>query len=159
MKSTTSGLARNPVSIAGAALVTISAVLFLFVDLIETLGIHTNPYIGMVFFLVMPGMFLFGLVLIPFGMYRENRARHAGYVRPPGWPVLNLNDPRQLRITGIVAALTVVNVVIIALAGFQGVHYMDSTQFCGQVCHEVMQPEFTSHLAGPHARVGCVQCH
>ena len=107
----------------------------------------------MVFFLVMPGIFLFGLVLIPIGMYREHRARLAGYVRAPGWPVLNLNDPRQLRITAIVAVLTVVNVLIIALAGFQGVHYMDSVQFCGQVCHEVMQPEFASYQAGPHARV------
>ena len=159
MKSTIPGLARNPISIAGAVLVTISALLFLFVYLIETLGIHTNPYIGLVFFLVMPGIFLFGLVLIPIGMYRENRARHAGYVRPPGWPVLNLNDPRQLRIAGIVSVLTIVNVLIIAIAGFEGVHYMDSVQFCGQVCHEVMQPEFASYQAGPHARVGCVQCH
>ena len=159
MKSTIPSLARNPVALAGAALVTVSALLFLFVYLLESLGIHTNPYIGMVFFLVMPGIFIFGLVLIPIGMYREHRARLAGYVRAPGWPVLNLNDPRQLRITTIVGGLTVVNVLIIALAGFQGVHYMDSVQFCGQVCHEVMQPEFASYQAGPHARVGCVQCH
>ena len=36
---------------------------------------------------------------------------------------------------------------------------MDSVNFCGQVCHEVMQPEFTSYRAGPHARVKCVECH
>jgi hypothetical protein len=159
MKSTIPSLARNPIALVGAALVTVSALLFLFVYLLETLGIHTNPYIGMVFFLVMPGIFVFGLALIPLGMYREHRARRAGYVRPAGWPVLNLNDPRQLRISAIVGALTVVNVLIIALAGFQGVHYMDSVQFCGQVCHEVMQPEFASYQAGPHARVACVQCH
>ena len=82
MKSTIPGLARNPISLAGAALVTVSALLFLFVYLLETLGIHTNPYIGMVFFLVMPGIFVFGLLLIPIGMYREHRARLAGYVRP-----------------------------------------------------------------------------
>jgi hypothetical protein len=73
--------------------------------------------------------------------------------------VLNLNDPRQLRLGAIVAGLTIVNVFIVGLAAFQGVHYMDSVQFCGQVCHEVMQPEFASYQAGPHARVGCVQCH
>src|SRR5215204_2964904 len=156
MKSTIPSLARNPISFVGAALVTVSALLFLFVYLVEALGIHTNPYIGMVFFLVIPGIFAFGLALIPVGMYREHRARRAGHARSPGWPVLNLNNPRQLRITAIVGVLTIVNVLIITLAAFQGVHYMDSVQFCGQVCHEVMQPEFASYQAGPHARVGCV---
>ena len=119
MKSRIPSLARNPVSLAGAALVTLSALLFLFVYLLETLGSHTNPYIGMVFFLVIPGIFIVGLVLIPIGMSREHRARLAGHGRAPGWPVLNLNDPRQLRITAIVAGLTVVNVLIVALAGFR----------------------------------------
>ena len=36
---------------------------------------------------------------------------------------------------------------------------MDSTQFCGQVCHKVMEPEFTAYRTAPHARVTCVQCH
>jgi len=159
MKSFIPHLARNPISFTGAALVTISALLFLFVYLLETLGIHTNPYIGMVFFLAIPGIFILGLLLIPFGMYRERRREHAGLVRAPGWPVLNLNDPHQRRVAVIVASLTIVNLLIVTLAAFQGVHYMDSVQFCGQVCHEVMQPEFTSYQAGPHARVACVQCH
>ena len=55
--------------------------------------------------------------------------------------------------------LTIVNVLIVGLATFRGVEYMDSVSFCGQVCHEVMQPEFTSYQAGPHARVKCVECH
>jgi hypothetical protein len=35
-------------------LTTISAVLFLVVFLADVLGLHTNPYIGIVFFLVLP---------------------------------------------------------------------------------------------------------
>ncbi|MFN7918226.1 MAG: NapC/NirT family cytochrome c [Vicinamibacterales bacterium] len=34
-----------------------------------------------------------------------------------------------------------------------------TAQFCGQVCHEVMRPEFTAYQDGPHSRVTCVQCH
>ena len=30
---------------------------------------------------------------------------------------------------------------------------MDSPQFCGQVCHTVMEPEFTAYQDGPHSRV------
>jgi hypothetical protein len=39
------------------------------------------------------------------------------------------------------------------------VHYMDTSEFCGQVCHSVMAPEYSAFQDGPHSRVGCVQCH
>ena len=51
------------------------------------------------------------------------------------------------------------NIVIVSLAAYRGVEYMDSLQFCGQVCHTVMKPEFTAYQDGPHSRVTCVQCH
>ena len=89
-------LARNPVSWVGAGLVTLSAALFLVVYAFELAGWHTNPYIGIVFFLVMPGLFVLGLALIPFGMWQEARARRRGVVRGAWrWPVLDLNTPRQ----------------------------------------------------------------
>ena len=56
-------------------------------------------------------------------------------------------------------ALTMANVVIVSLAAYRGVEYMDSVQFCGQVCHDVMKPEFQAYQDGPHALVACVQCH
>ncbi len=159
MKLPAPDLARNPISMIGAALVTLSAVLFLFVYLLDLFGWHTNPYIGIVFFLVMPAVFVFGLLLVPFGMWREHRARLAGKTRTTGWPVVNLNDPRTLRLVLVVAVLTIVNVMIVGLAAFRGIEYMDSVAFCGQTCHEVMQPEFASYQASPHARVKCVECH
>src|SRR5262249_26600669 len=36
---------------------------------------------------------------------------------------------------------------------------METTEFCGQVCHTPMRPEFTAHQEGAHARVACVSCH
>jgi len=154
-----SSRARNPLSFTGAALVTLSALLFLFVYALELFGAHTNPYIGMVFFLVMPGLFVLGLLLIPIGIWRERRRERRGITRTPGWPVFDFNDPHVRRTVATVFVLTIVNGLIIGLATFRGVEYMDSVSFCGQVCHEVMQPEFTSYQAGPHARVRCVECH
>ena len=51
------------------------------------------------------------------------------------------------------------NIVIVSLAAFRGVEYMDSVEFCGQVCHTVMKPEFAAHQWQPHAHVKCVECH
>ncbi len=152
--------ARNWISIGGAAVTTLSAALFLIVFLLDALGFHTNPYIGIVVFLILPGFFIAGLVVIPIGMWFERRRQVSGR-RPskPTWPILDLNSPVARRTTMVVLVMTFLNVVIVSLAAYRGIEYMDSVQFCGQVCHTVMQPEYTAYQNGPHARVLCVQCH
>jgi hypothetical protein len=150
----------SPTVVAGIFLATLSAVLFLVVFLADLFGLHTNPYMGIVFFVILPGVFLIGLVLIPVGVWRERRRRLQG--RAPShvhWLILDLNDPIQRRRAVIFLALTLVNVVIVSLAAYRGIEYMDSVAFCGQVCHSVMQPEFVAYQDRPHSRVPCVQCH
>jgi hypothetical protein len=153
-------LIRCPISVAGMVLTTISAVLFLVVFLADLFGWHSNPYVGIVFFLILPGIFLFGLILIPLGAWRERRRRARGH-GPSAlhWPRVDLNDPIQRNTAVIVFMLTIANIVIVSLAAYRGVEYMDSVQFCGQACHSVMKPEFTAYQDGPHSRVTCVQCH
>ena len=36
---------------------------------------------------------------------------------------------------------------------------METTKFCGTTCHNVMQPEATTHARSAHAGVRCVACH
>jgi len=141
-------------------LTTVSAVVFLIVFLADLFGLHTNPYLGILFFLVLPGVFVVGLVVIPLGAWLERRRRARG--RTPSqlhWPRIDLNDPIHRRAAVFTFALTMANIVIVSLAAYRGVEYMDSPQFCGQVCHTVMKPEFTAYQDGAHSRVTCVQCH
>jgi hypothetical protein len=118
------GLARNPVSVAGAAVVTLAAALFLWFFMMDLFGVHANPYLGIVFFLMVPGIFVFGLVLIPIGMLLERRRQKKG-ISPVTWPRLDLNLPSHRRTVIAVAALTLVNMVIVSLAAYRGVEYMD----------------------------------
>jgi hypothetical protein len=153
-------LIRSPISVAGMVLTTISAVVFLIVFLADLFGLHTNPYLGILFFIVLPVGFLLGLGLIPLGAWIERRRRRRG--KAPSelhWPRIDLNDPAQRRTAVVVFVLTTVNVVIVSLAAYRAVEYMDSVAFCGQVCHSVMKPEFVAHQNAPHSRVKCVQCH
>jgi hypothetical protein len=153
-------LVRNAISFAGMILATISAVLFLVVFLADLFGWHTNPYLGIVFFLILPAFFIAGLLLIPLGAWLERKKRSRGkHPSDLRWPRFDLNDPTQRTAAFIVAVLTMANVVIVSLAAYRGIEYMDSVQFCGQVCHGVMKPEFTAYQDGPHSRVTCVQCH
>jgi hypothetical protein len=151
---------RNPLTLFGGWLTTVSALLFLAVFFADIFGLHTNPYIGIVFFLILPGFFVGGLALMPLGIFLSRRRERIG--KPAfevTWPVVDLNRPYTRRVAGLMVFLTFANIVVISLAAFRGVEYMDSPPFCGQVCHTVMQPEFTAYQAGPHARVHCVACH
>ena len=153
-------LIRSPISIAGMVLTTISAVVFIVVLLGDLFGLHTNPYLGILFFILLPSLFVLGLLLIPLGAWVERRRRAAG--KPPAsvdWPRIDLNDPAHRRVAVIVFALTMANIAIVSLGAYKGVEYMDSVGFCGQVCHTPMKPELVAHQQGPHARVACVKCH
>jgi len=151
-------LIRNGVSLAGLIIVTVTALLFLIVFFADLFGMHANPYGGIIFFLIIPGLFIFGLLMVPLGMWRERRRISHG-LPPRGWPRLDLNDRHQRRVVFVVTVLTLVNIVIVSLAAYRGIEFMDSTQFCGQVCHTVMEPEFVAFQDGPHSRVRCVSCH
>src|SRR3954454_19503599 len=110
-------LIRCPISVAGMVLTTISAVLFLVVFLADLFGWHSNPYVGIVFFLVLPGIFLLGLLLIPLGAWIERGRRARGHAPAQvQWPRIDLNDPIQRNTAVIVFMLTLANVVIVSLA-------------------------------------------
>jgi len=140
------------------ALTTISAALFLFVFLADSFGMHTNPYMGIVFFIIMPAFFVLGLLMIPAGVYLERRRTRKG-LAPHKFLTIDFNVPRHRRVVLAVITLSMVNLLIVGLAAARGIEFMDSPQFCGQVCHTVMEPEFVAYENGPHSRVRCVDCH
>ena len=137
---------------------TVVAVLFIFVFLIDLFGFHSNPYFGLIFFVILPLLFVLGLLMIPTGMVLERRRQRLG-LAPHRVPRIDFSDPHHQRVVSAVLALTIANVLIVSLASYRAVEYMDSTAFCGQVCHTVMEPEFVAHREGPHSRVTCVECH
>ena len=150
--------AGNPLSLVGMGLATAAAVVFLVLYGLDVAGYLRNPYLGLVVFVALPLLFLAALLLIPAGAWWTARRRRRGEA-PPDWPVIDLRDGRQRGIVAAVFALTVVNLLIVSLGVYGGVHYMDSPAFCGQVCHTTMEPQAIAHQAWPHARVSCTQCH
>lgn len=149
---------RNAISAIGVALTTASAFLFLILIALQGLGFLENPYTGILVFVLVPALFLVGLLIIPVGLWIERR-RTRGGIAVPAWPRIDLNDPVQRRSLLFVAVLTLVNVAILSMASYGAVEYSESQQFCGQACHAVMEPEFVAHQNGPHGRVTCVACH
>jgi hypothetical protein len=152
-------LARHPLAIAGALLATASGVAFVVLVIAALAGMFQNPYAGLVVFVAIPAGFLLGLLFIPLGMWLQRRKLARDASAAAEWPVLDFRRADVRHTALIVAAVTVVNVVIVLLAGYGGLHWMESPAFCGQVCHTPMQPQFTAWSDAPHGRVACVQCH
>jgi hypothetical protein len=158
MKLDLPAAARNPISLVGVAITTAAAVLFLVLLALDFMGQLTNPYIGLLTFIAIPGVFVFGLLLIPLGTWRQRKRIAAGEAEAD-WPVVDLRRPRTRSAIVGVLALTIVNVAIVSLAAFGAVHQMESAEFCGTMCHTTMGPEWKSYQVSPHAEVACVSCH
>ncbi len=118
----------------------------------------TNPYVGILIYLVGPAILITGLLLVPIGMWWEHRKRLRG-VPEKKLPVFDLNNPRHRLYLGIFAIVTTVFLALSVIGSYQAYHVTESTRFCGLTCHMVMKPEYTAYQHSPHARVDCVECH
>ena len=104
----------------------------------------TNPYAGLVIFIAVPALFVFGLLLIPLGIWLQRRRLRRDPSASVDWPVIDFRVPRVRAIAIAVTALTVVNAILILLAAHGSLHYMESPEFCGQTCHTPMHPQYTA---------------
>ena len=152
-------MTRHPLGFIGLNLTTISGVLLVFFLGAAALGKQGNPYLGIVTFLVLPGIFFFGLALMPIGSYlykRKARQRGEGESLFPVYDLNRVDVRSRLLFIGV---MTVLNLSLCVVLAMKGIEFMDSVAFCGQTCHPVMKPEFTVYQGSPHARVRCVDCH
>ncbi len=153
-------LGHNAITLTGAVLTTSAALTLLGFWAFEIVrGGPIHPYAGIVFFLILPGVFVVGLLLMPLGAIRRRHKLLARGELPSVYPQVDFHNPVLRNAVRLVALATFLNVTILGTASYRGVEYMDSVAFCGQTCHTVMQPEFTAYRNSPHSRVACVQCH
>jgi hypothetical protein len=150
---------NNPISLAGGAITSASGVTMIGYWLVEMFGRpNDNPYLGIIFFLILPALFIGGLVLIPIGVFLRRRVLQKAGQIPAEFPKIDLNDRIFRHGLDIVLLATIVNLLVVSIATYRGAAYMDSPQFCGQSCH-VMHPEFAAYKISAHSHVACVDCH
>jgi nitrate/TMAO reductase-like tetraheme cytochrome c subunit len=145
-------LTSHWLSMLGAALVTTAGFSWLFALPTQLKGHTSNPYIGIIVFLVIPSIFVAGLILIALGVFLARKRIEGGLMAMPD----RRTYFRKLAI--FLGLTTAVNIVIGSQGTYRAIEHMETDQFCGQSCH-VMKPEFTAHQNSPHANVACVDCH
>jgi len=151
----------NWISIFGAFIAMLALVLILlFLGISLIFSFVSNPYLGIVQFLILPLLLFFGLCLIPLGAYRINRRIRKGKQEEVhGWPLIDLNRKSHRNAISIFAFGSILVIFVSAVGSYQAFHYSESVGFCGKTCHEVMKPEYTAYQNSPHARVPCASCH
>lgn len=119
-----------------------------------------NVYFDLYAYLVTPGFLVMGLVMIPVGMYMKRKKLKKGVpVSDEKLFVINLRDPKTRNAIVIFTSVTLVFILFTVVGSYKGFHYTESVEFCGTLCHKVMEPEYVAYQHSPHAKVKCAECH
>ena len=129
---------------------------------LELFGLIHNQYFGFVLYMFVAPAFILGLVLIFLGLFFFKGKEDVGLFTHE-YLSEKLSAPESFvkvrKLIFLATSLTFVNVFVIILLAYTGYHYTESNAFCGQLCHTVMEPEYSTYSNSPHSRVKCVECH
>lgn len=149
----------NPISLAGTGIAILSFSFIIILILFEAFSGNTSPYLGILTFIVIPAFLIIGLLLIAIGIYREKkREKSAGYKQRELLKI-DFSNPKHFRAVLIFCIGTFLLAIFTIFGSFKAYEYTESDEFCGTLCHLVMEPEYTAYKSSPHSRVGCVKCH
>ncbi len=153
-------LSRNLISYAGWTLLMVGLILLVILILSDIFFYRNHPYNSVVTYLIMPGVLGGAVGLILLGIlvewWRRHRADPNTY---PTLPTIDLNLKWQRRRLMIGVVMLTLFFGVSAVGMYEAYHFTESPVFCGLVCHNVMEPEYTGYQHSPHAKVLCTECH
>ncbi len=152
---------KNWTSLAGAMIALISVFMIVFLFAVTVFFAGQAAYLGLVVYILLPSVMIFGLLLIPLGMWLKVRREHRVGSRPErGWPHIDLNDSQHRNAAFIFIVGTTVLLFASAIGSYEAFHYTESVPFCGTLCHQVMEPEYVAHqdLAARPGRLRRLPC-
>jgi hypothetical protein len=151
---------RNWITIIGLLIASVNFLLIIVLFLISTLFSKSGTYLGLFIYIILPGFLLFGLIMIPAGMIISRRktmgSTQNGKRR---LPYIDLNNSYHRNAFVIFTIVTVIILFLSTYGSFEAYHLTESVEFCGTLCHKVMEPEYTAYQNSTHANVACVECH
>jgi hypothetical protein len=151
---------RNWITIIGSLIAALNLTMIVVLFIISTIFNKSNTNLGLFIYIILPGFFLLGLIMIPVGMIitRKKKKKVLDGDKKK-LPVIDLNDPRHRNAFVIFTIVTIIILFLSTYGSFEAYHLTESVEFCGTLCHKVMEPEYTAYQNSPHANVTCVECH
>lgn len=149
----------NKVSLFGLTIVALGLFIFLFLFAVKSMSTEGVPYAGLVIFILVPSIMVFGILLVILGVLIQWTRKKKQEAELEDMLIINLANPIHRKNAFLFLSGIIVFFFLSAFGSYQAYHYTDSIAFCGQLCHSVMKPEFVAYQNSPHARVKCVECH
>jgi hypothetical protein len=151
----------NLLSFIGTAIAGISLFMMLYLFVIAIVFERSSSYLGLFIYIIIPVFLLIGLAFIPLGMLfelRKRKKRGKDYLEK-AWPIIDLNISKYRNAIIIFGIGSLFFLFLTGLGSYEAFHYTESVEFCGTLCHEVMEPEYVAYQNSSHSRVACVDCH
>ncbi|MEN8156363.1 MAG: NapC/NirT family cytochrome c [Bacteroidota bacterium] len=147
-------------SLVGSVLTGVSVVIILFFLIGMWFFDIGGSYLGLFVFIILPVFLVMGLIMIPVGMIRRTRrVKRAEETGETIGVVLDMNNRRHWNATAVFIFLSFLFLLLTGIGSYQAFHYTESNEFCGTLCHKVMEPEYAAYQGSAHSRVSCVECH
>jgi len=153
--SSQSGVIFNLISFIGLILTLVGVLGEIFLFLMSIFSGEALGYQGVIVMLLLM-VIIAGLILVIVGYWLERNRRKAG--RAPSFSSQTLLQHPVLVIFFSIGLASAVAIVM-GTGSYQMYQVTESTEFCGQLCHSVMNPEWVTYHNSSHARVKCVECH
>ena len=154
-------LLHNWISFTGVIIALGGVFSFLLLFAFDLVSSNSNPYVGILAYVVAPGFFFLGAMLVVGGGWRTYRRFIREHPEAPrSFKVaIDLSKVKGRRTLLYFAIGAATFLLLSAIGSYQTYHYTESVNFCGQTCHEPMHPQFEAYLHSPHAEVACTECH
>ncbi|MCX6235465.1 MAG: NapC/NirT family cytochrome c [Bacteroidetes bacterium] len=151
---------NNWTSLIGVTVALVALFMIVFLFVISVFLKQGSSYLGLFIYIILPVFLIAGLLLIPVGMIRTIRKdKRDKKVEEPKWPVIDFNNYRQRNAFMLFGVGSMIFLLLSAVGSYEAFHFTESVEFCGKLCHKVMNPEYTAYQNSAHARVACVECH
>ena len=153
--------ARNWLSLSGLVIAFASLFSFFLLFILDWMAAFNNPYLAVLTYLAAPAFFVGGVALAVVGAAIQHRRvlRAVSAGAKADLLLIDLTRPHDQRLLIGFGVGVSVFLLVAAMGSYYSYRFTESVQFCGQVCHTVMNPELTTYRNSPHARVPCVECH
>lgn len=150
----------NYTSILGTLIAFIAASTLVFLTLVLSISDIGSVYTQLFTYLIVPGFLFTGLFLIALGMYIQGKKdkQNGGIIDDKKF-VLDFKDEKTRNATIIFITVTIIFIFSTVVGSYKAYHYSESLEFCGTLCHKVMNPEYVAYQNSPHAKVKCAECH
>ncbi len=152
-------LLLNWISLTGIFLAGIGLGAALLTLLLDLLSGRSQAYTGLLY-LVYFAFIVMGVAAVPAGMLREVKNRKVkGKPSISGDLIIDFRKPAHRRTLLVVLGSGLFIFLLLTVGSYQTFQATETNDFCGNLCHSVMHPEYTTYNYSSHARVDCVECH